>query len=45
MKEVAGLLNCSESHVRRLIASGQLSARKIGRSYRIDWDAVRTPPP
>jgi excisionase family DNA binding protein len=38
VKTVAGRLACSERHVRRLIASGELPAHRIGRSVRVSED-------
>ena len=34
--EIADRWQCSERHVRRLIASGQLTAHKFGRLVRVD---------
>ncbi|MCV7221526.1 helix-turn-helix domain-containing protein [Mycolicibacterium elephantis] len=39
--QAAHHLNCSSTHIRRLIASGQLKARRIGvRAIRIDRESL-----
>lgn len=39
-KEAAELLGVSERHVRHLIETGKLSAKKYGRNYWIEPEAV-----
>jgi excisionase family DNA binding protein len=38
--EVAGILRVSDMTIYRLVASGELRALKIGRSYRIPQDGL-----
>lgn len=40
IEEVAKILKVSEETVRRLIASGELDARRVGRQYRITRAAL-----
>jgi excisionase family DNA binding protein len=38
--EAAKILKVSEETIRRLIASGELQARRVGRQYRITREAL-----
>lgn len=40
VNEIAGLLRLSKMTIYRLIESGELSALRIGRSYRVHRDAL-----
>jgi putative molybdopterin biosynthesis protein len=40
IEEVAKILKVSEETVRRLIASGDLDARRVGRQYRITRESI-----
>ena len=41
VKEVAVLLQTSRVQVRRMIQSGELAALKVGREYRIQFEALQ----
>lgn len=41
VKEVAALLQTSRVQVRRMIQSGELAALKVGREYRIPFEALQ----
>lgn len=41
VKEVAVLLQTSRVQVRRMIQSGELAALKVGREYRIPFEALQ----
>ena len=41
VKEVAVLLQTSRVQVRRMVQSGELAALKVGREYRIPFEALQ----